>query len=312
MNRNSKIWIILLAAGWSACGGNDGLPEATGTFEAEEVLVSAEVPGRLIRWDLQEGDLLAKDSAVGQVDPLPLSLQKEQVEATLESLQEKTLNSASQVQLLRDQLAVQQVQQSNLLREKVRTENLLKADAATTKQLDDLNAQLEVLDKQMQVTRQQIRVQQDQINTQNRSILSEGKPLSKRAAQLEDQLQRSVIRNPVAGTVIQKFARAGEWVGAGKALYKIGDLTSLTLRAYVSASQLSLLKLGQTIKVKVDEGESSYRSYSGQLYWISDHAEFTPKTIQTKEERTNLVYAIKVRVKNDGFLKIGMYGEINW
>jgi HlyD family secretion protein len=214
------------------------------------------------------------------------------------------------VELLQNQLAVQQSQLSNLLHEKTRIENLIKADAATGKQLDDMNAQIDVARKQLNVTQQQINVQRNNIATQNRGILSEADPLKKRVAQLQDQAQKANIINPVAGTVISKYAEQGEVTAAGKALYKIADLSSLNLRAYITGIQLPQIKLGQAVKVLIDDGEKKYKEYSGMITWISDKAEFTPKTIQTKEERANLVYAVKIKVKNDGFLKIGMYGEV--
>jgi HlyD family secretion protein len=198
----------------------------------------------------------------------------------------------------------------NLLHEKTRIENLLKLDAATGKQLDDINAQIDVVKRQMNVTRQQINVQQNNTATQNRAILSNTKPLQKKIAQLNDLLQKTGVLNPIAGTVITKYAEAGEMVTAGKALYKIADLSELNLRAYVTGEQLPKIKLGQPVKVMIDDGAKKYKEYSGIITWISDKAEFTPKTIQTKEERANLVYAIKVKVKNDGYLKIGMYGEV--
>jgi HlyD family secretion protein len=244
------------------------------------------------------------------VDPTDLALQKEQVEQSISALQDQTVNIEPQVKLLRDQLNVQQSQLDNLLHERTRIENLLKADAATSKQLDDINAQIDMLKKSMAVTQQQINVKRNDIATQNRSILSEAEPLRKRVAQLEDQAQRANIVNPVNGTVITKYAEAGEITSSGKALYKIADLSELNLRAYVTGVQLPTIKLGQQVKVMIDKGEKKYTEYAGTITWISDKAEFTPKTIQTKEERANLVYAIKVRVKNDGYLKIGMYGEV--
>ena len=162
----------------------------------------------------------------------------------------------------------------------------------------------------MNVTAQQIAVQRSNISSQNRGILSEGAPLQKRVAQLDDQLKRATIINPVEGTVLTKYAEMGEITSAGKALYKIADLSTLNLRAYITGTQLSQVKLNQPVKVLIDEGADKYKEYAGTIIWISDKAEFTPKTIQTKEERANLVYAIKVKVKNDGYLKIGMYGEV--
>jgi HlyD family secretion protein len=284
--------------------------DATGTFEADEVIVSAEVPGKILTFNVEEGSQLSKDSVVGTIDSKNLTLQKEQMDASIRALSEKTSDIQPQVKLLEDQLQVQQSQLKTMEREKARTENLLKQDAATAKQLDDINAQIDVLNKQIAVTRQQMVVNKSNTNTQNRGILSETEPLKKRVAQLEDQLQRSNILNPINGSVLAKYAEAGEVVSTGKALYKIADLTYINLRAYITGDMLSQVKLGQKVKVLIDQGEKSYKDYEGTIIWIADKAEFTPKTIQTKEERANLVYAIKVKVKNDGYLKIGMYGEV--
>jgi HlyD family secretion protein len=296
----------------TACKNGNGNADASGTFEANEVIVSAESSGKLISFTVEEGQLIAKDSVVGMVDATNISLQKEQVESSIQALGEKTADVSPQVKLLEDQLAVQQSQLNNLLHEQGRIQNLLKQDAATGKQLDDINAQVEVAKRSMNVTRQQIQVQQNNVATQNRSILSEGKPLQKRVAQLEDQLKKTTIVNPVAGTVLTKYAEQGEITSTGKALYKIADLSTITLRAYITGAQLSQVKLGQTVKVLVDDGAKKYKEYSGTISWVSDKAEFTPKTIQTKDERANLVYATKIKVKNDGYLKIGMYGEVKF
>lgn len=307
-----KIHLTLVFTGivFLSCTDNGNDSDATGTFEADEVIVASEIPGRLLSFNVEEGMELQKDSIAGKVDATTIMLQQQQVEASLSALNQKTADVTPQIQLLQNQLAVQQVQLDNLLHEKTRVENLLKADAATGKQLDDLNAQIDVIKKSMDVTRQQIKVQQNTIATQNRSILSEADPLRKRIAQLQDQVQRANILNPVTGTVITKYAEAGEVVSAGKALYKIADLSYMYLRAYITGSQLAQIKLGQPVLVRTDNGTKKYKEYNGMITWISDKAEFTPKTIQTKEERANLVYAIKVKVKNDGFLKIGMYGEV--
>jgi len=292
------------------CDQNGNQHDASGTFEADEVIVSSELNGKIVALNVEEGDVIVKNTSVGKIDAENLSLQKEQVEASIQALSQKTSDVAPQVKMLEDQLAVQQSQLTNYMHEKTRIENLLKQDAATGKQLDDINAQIDVVKKQMSVTQQQINVQKNNIATQNRSILSEGKPLEKRAAQLQDQLNRSNIINPIDGTVITKYAEAGEVTSAGKALYKVADLSTVNLRAYVTGTQLSQIKLGQSVKVLVDDEPKKYREYPGSITWISDKAEFTPKTIQTKEERANLVYATKIKVKNDGKLKIGMYGEV--
>ena len=292
------------------CNRNENEFDASGTFEADETIVSSEMPGKILSFNVEEGMHLSKDSIVGTVDATNIDLQQQQVEASINALNEKTANVDPQVELLQNQIAVQQSQLDNLLHERTRIENLLKSDAATPKQLDDINAQIDVVKRSMAVTQQQINVKKNDIATQNRSILSEAEPLKKRVAQLEDQQQRANIVNPVSGTVITKYAEAGEITSSGKALYKIADLSELNLRAYVTGVQLPTIKLGQQVKVMIDQGEKKYKEYSGTIIWISDKAEFTPKTIQTKEERANLVYAIKVKVKNDGYLKIGMYGEV--
>ena len=301
---------MLIAVATTACNNSENKFDATGTFEATEVIVSSELGGRIVSLNVNEGDTISANRIVGAVDAEGIELQKEQVEASISSLNDKTADVGPQVALLQNQLAVQQSQLNNLLHEQKRFENLLKQDAATAKQLDDINAQIDVVKKQMLVTQQQIAVQRNAVSTQNRSILSENKPLQKRVAQLNDQLKRAEIINPINGTVLTKYAEAGELTNTGKALYKIADLRIMKLRAYVTGDQLSQIKLGQNVKVLVDDGKEKYKELSGTITWISDKAEFTPKTIQTKEERANLVYAIKINVQNDGYLKVGMYGEV--
>jgi HlyD family secretion protein len=293
-----------------ACNRNNHHFDASGTFEVDEVIVSSEIPGKILSLDIREGDTISKGRVVGVVDAENLSLQKEQVQASIEALNEKTVNVTPQIQLLKDQAAVQQSQLNTLMHEKERFENLLKQDAATGKQVDDIKAQIDVVQKQLAVTKQQIAVQQNSTSSQNRTVLSERKPLQKRVEQFNDQLQRANIVNPLTGTVITKYAEAGELTSTGKAIYKVADLSEMTLRAYITGAQLSQVKLNQQVKVLVDNGADKYKELPGTITWISDKAEFTPKTIQTKEERANLVYAVKIKVKNDGYLKIGMYGEV--
>ncbi|MDR3697402.1 HlyD family efflux transporter periplasmic adaptor subunit [Mucilaginibacter sp.] len=306
------LYIMIMPLLFTGCSLNDHLSDASGTFEVDEVIVSAEVPGKILSLNVDEGSILKKDSIVGIIDSIPLELQKAQVEASISALHEKTMDVGPQVQMLKDQIAVQKTQLANAISEKARTERLIKADAATTKQLDDWNNQIDVLKKQIAVNEQQIKVQETTTGTQNSSVLSESKPLSKSVAQINDQLKRTNIKNPINGTVLTKYAMAGEVTSAGKALYKIGDLSVITLRAYITGTQLAQVKLNQHVKVLVDKDASSYRTYDGVINFISDKAEFTPKTIQTKDERANLVYAIKIHVKNDGYLKIGMYGEVKF
>ena len=307
------IFLSVIMTGVSlSCNNKNSRYDASGTFEADEVIVSTLATGKILSLNIEEGSVLTKDSIVGHIDPSNLDLQKQEVEATIESLGQQTSNVEPQVKMLEDQLSVQQSQLTNLLHEKTRTENLLKQDAATGKQLDDINAQIDVVKKQMNVTQQQINVQKSNIGTQNRGILSQGKPLEKKVAQIEDLLSKTNVTNPVNGTVITKYAEEGEMTSSGKALYKIADLSTMTLRAYITGTQLSQVKLGQQVKVLVDDGDDKSKELPGAVTWISDKAEFTPKTIQTKDERANLVYAMKVKVKNDGYLKIGMYGEVQF
>src|SRR5215470_11682187 len=295
-----------------SCNRNKNNFDASGTFEADETIVSAEAAGQIVSLNVAEGQTIPKDSVVGKIDPQNLTLQKEQVQASIQALNEKTTDVTPQVKMLQGQLEVQQSQLNDLLHERTRIENLLKEDAATKKQLDDLNFQIETVKKQMDVTKQQINVQKNNVATQNRSILSEGKPLEKKAAQLQDQLNKTNIRNPITGTVITKYAELGEVTSNGKPLYKIANLSTINLRAYVTGAQLPQVKLGQQVTVLVDSGANHYKALPGTITWISDKAEFTPKTIQTKDERANLVYAMKVKVNNDGYLKIGMYGEVRF
>ncbi len=295
-----------------ACSSEGKVYDASGTFEAEEVIVSSELSGQLLSLNVNEGDSIGKGQIVGTIDADNILLQKQQVQATVQSLSEKTADVTSEIKLLNSQLTVQQSQLNNLIYERDRVERLVKADAATGKQLDDLNAQVDILRNQMLVTQRQIVVQRNQVNTQNRTILSEAKPMQKQVEQLDEQLSKSKVVNPINGIVITKYVEQGEFTSPGKALYKIADLSILTLRAYVTGSQFSQIKLNQKAKVLVDNGKKDYRTYNGTITWISNKAEFTPKTIQTKEERENLVYAVKIRIANDGYLKIGMFAEVDF
>ena len=304
--------ILILSMAFSFCNRDKNKPDASGVFESDEVIVSAEQSGRLLSFKIKEGDVLTKGAAIGQIDVSNIVLQKQQVEATIASLKQKTTNPVPQIDLIGRQLEVQKSQLAQQLKERTRTENLIKGDAATQKQLDDINAQIDMLQKQIAVSEQQIALDKSNIATQNRTIYSEKNPLEKSAAQIQDQINKGQIINPINGTVLTKYALEGEMTSTGKALYKIANLDTLNLRAYITGSQLDGIKLGQKVKVKTDDGSKNYRNYTGKVFWISDKSEFTPKTIQTKDERANLVYAIKVRVKNDGYLKLGMYGEVNF
>lgn len=271
--------------------------DASGTFEAEEIIVSAEANGKILALALEEGKELQAGELIGHIDSIQLILQKKQVEASISAILSRRPDIASQ-------LAAFETQIETAKQEKVRVEKLLAAEAATPKQLDDLNAQIRVLEKQLSARR-------SALATTTRSLSSETRPLAVKLEQLDDQLRRTKIINPVSGTVLTQYARAHEMTGAGKPIYKIADLSTLTLRAYITGNQLPTLALGQKVKVLVDNGESGYKDFEGTVSWIASQAEFTPKTIQTQEERSNLVYAVKIRVPNDGYLKIGMYGEVD-
>lgn len=295
-----------------SCQQRDNSHDAQGSFEADEVMVSAETSGRLTAFDVEEGDTLMAGQIVGRIDDRNLSLQREQVEASLQALDERTTDVTPQVTLLNEQLSVQQTMLRNLKREYERMEGLLRKDAATARQVDEIRYQMETLERQMAVTRQQTALARAENSSRNRAVRSEEAPLRKRAEQIEDLRQRTSLVNPTRGTVITTFAEPGEMAVAGRPLYKIADLGELILRAYVTGDQLPGLKLNQTVKVYTDRGATDYAEHPGTITWISPKAEFTPKTIQTKDERANLVYAIKMRVKNNGTLKIGMYAEIGF
>ncbi|MGN7821447.1 HlyD family efflux transporter periplasmic adaptor subunit [Chitinophaga varians] len=304
------IWTATAVMMISACGDGKPAYDASGNFEADEVIVSAQQNGEILSFPVNEGDKLNVGQVIGQIDVTIPALQQQQVQASIQALRQKTNNPQPQALLVERQLVVQEAQLQQLYHERKRTENLVKSDAATQKQLDDMNAQVDQLEKQLNVTRQQRNLYNSNIATQNRSILSEQVPLEKSMAQFAEQVRKGQIINPVAGVVLSRYALKGEMATVGKPLYKIANIDTLYLKAYVTGITLPNIKLGQEVQVRIDQGKKDYKSYPGTITWISDKSEFTPKTIQTKNERANLVYAIKVRVKNDGYLKIGMYGEM--
>ena len=294
--------IKLTAAGlvmgllFSACNNKGANADAYGNFEAVEVIVGAEGTGKLMQFAVEEGKQLAAGEEVGRIDSTQLSLKKEQLRANIQAVLSKRPDVGPQLQVIREQIVTQQ-------REQQRISNLVKLSAATTKQLDDVNAQIVLLEKQYASL-------QSQLRTQLSGLSAETHPLQAQIAQLDDQLQQSRVVNPVNGTVLTRYAEQGEIVSYGKALYKIADLSSLLLRAYIGEEQLGSVKIGQSVTVRTDLPGGQYKEWMGTVTWISAEAEFTPKVIQTKEERTNLVYAMKVKVKNDGSLKLGMPGEV--
>lgn len=286
--------VILL----SACNQNRDIFDASGSFEAVETIISAEAQGRIKAFDIREGQTLQADQYIGYIDSMQLHLKKKQLEAQVVALLGKKPNIPVQLSALQEQLRTAE-------KEKTRIANLLKGDAATPKQLDDVNAQIGVLKKQIEAQRSSLDISSDGIG---KDVV----PLQVQIEQLEDQLNKSKIINPINGTVLTKYAEANEVATFGKPLYKIADLSNIILRAYITGNQLPEVRLNQKVKVWTDDGKGGYNTTEGTVTWISDKAEFTPKTIQTKAERANKVYAIKVTVKNDGLYKIGMYGEISY
>ena len=282
----------LLAA---ACGRNGDF-DATGTFEATEVVVSAEAAGRILRFDAEEGDRLEAGRQVGAIDTVQLYLQKLQLERQRASVVSNRPDIAKQVASLREQIAKQQT-------ERRRVENLLRDGAATTKQLDDIDAQIKMLDGQLEAQLSTLRNNAASIDENSSSI-------ELQIARIEDQLAKCRIASPVAGTVLAKYSEAGELASVGRPLMKVADLDRIYLRAYFTSDQLAALKLGQEVTVTADFGGDSRIDYPGRIVWIASESEFTPKTIQTRDSRADLVYAVKIAVENDGRLKIGLYGEV--
>ncbi len=284
--------------------------DGAGNFEADEVIVSAGQNGTLLSFTVREGQKLEVNQTVGQIDVEAQRLQKEQTQAVIASLQQKTVTPSPQIDVAQKQLAVQQEQLDYLNKEKQRVQNLVVADAAPQKQLDDMNQQIAQMQKQIAVTRQQIASYTESAATQNRAILSEKGPLEKSTEQILYQMGKGQVVNPLKGTVLAKYASQGEMVTLGRPLYKIANVDTLYLKAYITGDQLPQIKLGQIVTVRIDDGKGGYKKYEGTINWIADKSEFTPKSIQTKTERQNLVYAMKIAVTNDGYLKIGMYGEV--
>lgn len=283
--------VILL----SSCKGNKDSFDATGAFEATEILVSSEANGVIRELNLTEGDRLKAGDVLGYVDSTQLYLKKMQLSASLRSVDVRKPDIRKQIASLEQQIATARTEQQ-------RMENLVRAKAGNQKQVDDIVNNIKYLQKQLDA-------HYSSLSKTAGGADAEADGIMYQIMQLDDQLQKSCIVNPQTGTVLVKYAEPGEITAAGKPLYKIADTDLLYLRAYVTADQLSLLKQGQSVRVFADYGTDDRREYPGIITWISDKSEFTPKGIQTKDERANLVYALKIAVKNDGYLKIGQYGE---
>ncbi len=288
---NIRLLILPAAVLFAGCTGKTGDADAYGNFEATEVMVSSETNGRILAFDPLKGSKIEKGDVIALIDTTLFHLQKAEIEAGIQSIRTRIPTLESQNAILNQQIA-------NLNVNIVRISNMMKADAATQKQYDDLAGQVAVLQKQIAAN-----------NTQKASVAAEISVYESKKATLNEQISRCVVISPLNGTILEKYAEAGELTVAGKALVKIADLSVIKLKVYVSGAQLGGIRLGQNCTVRVDDGEKGFRSFTGTIGHISEKAEFTPKIIQTKEERVTLVYAVTIDVKNDGTLKSGMPGE---
>lgn len=283
--------LSIIALSLFSCGTGNGKADGYGNFEATEITISAENNGKLIQFNLEEGDVLKSNQFIGYIDTIPLALKREQLVVSKAVISSKSKGVLSQIAVLNSRLKTANTN-------KIRVENLIKDNAGTQKQLDDVTGEIDVI-------RNQIR----SVEIQNAPVVNELKSIDVQLKQIDDQIQKSKIINPENGTVLTKYTEPNEITAFGKPLYKIADLGTMQLRVYISETQLANLKIGQTVTVKIDDVDAM-KSYKGTVSWIASEAEFTPKIIQTKEERVALVYAVKVDVKNDGSLKIGMPAEM--
>jgi len=283
----------------TACNRNKFLHDASGTFEATEIIISAEASGKIEEFNVTEGDILSKGQYLGYIDTTQLYLKKLQLQTTTKAVSARRPDISLQIASTKEQI-------TNTKKDKERIENMLKDGAATRKQMDDVNTQLQVLERNLAA-------QLNTLTTSNNSLDKESATYEIQVTQIEDQLKKSYLINPVEGTVLNKYAETNEIATLGKPLYKIADTKNLFLRAYVTAPQLNNIKIGQEVTVFINSADDSQKSYKGSISWIADKAEFTPKTIQTQDERQNLVYAVKIAVANtDGLIKIGMYGDVDF
>jgi HlyD family secretion protein len=286
-----RLLIIILATLLFACKNKTENADAYGNFESTEVIVSAETGGRIMQFDCVEGSSIEKGSIIALVDTTLLHLQKAEINAGLKSIKTRIASINAQNEILSQQI-------NNINVNIARISNMLKNDAATQKQLDDLTGQVAVLQKQISAN-----------NTQKISVAADISVNTSKKATLNEQIARSYVKSPLKGTIIEKYAEAGEMTAPGKPLVKLSDLSVMKLKVYVSGAQLGGIKIGQKCTVRIDKGDKGFASFPGSISYISDKAEFTPKIIQTKEERVILVYAVKIDVANDGTLKSGMPGE---
>jgi len=283
--------VIVLAY---SCSDRNNLSDAYGNFEATEILISSESQGKILSFLIEEGLKINAGDTVGYIDTLQYYLQKEQLKSRIDVVQSKMSNIRAQSDVFREQKKTLQVEQERLAK-------LLEDGAATDQQMDNVVGQIRTIESQITAT-----------ESQYASVAAEIRSIQTQINQVNDQIRRCFIINPVDGTVLEKYAETYEVTVPGKILYKIADLETMELRIYVSGKQLPHIQLGQTVSVLVDYDEKTNQELTGTISWISEKSEFTPKIIQTKEERVNLVYSVKVQVINDGRLKIGMPGEVNF
>lgn len=280
----------------TACGDKDAEYDASGVFETTEVIVSAKGTGEIVSLNIEEGQTVKADQLLGELDMTQLTLKRQQLNAGKDAAASRRLDTGRQVASLRQQIA-------NLKSEQARFKALLNDGAATQKQVDDIGYQIATLQKQLAATN-------EQVSTANQSIDGQSAGFDAQISQVDDMMRQARITSPISGVILSKYAEKGEYAVPGRALFKVGDVSDMKLRAYITAEQLTGLKIGQKVTVYADQGTKGRKAYEGTVSWISSEAEFTPKTIQTRDERSNLVYAIKIAVKNDGLIKRGMYGDV--
>ncbi|MFV5700898.1 HlyD family secretion protein [Flavobacterium sp. XS2P12] len=285
------IFTFLILTSLISCTKNNEKADGYGNFEAIEVTISAEANGKIDFLKLEEGDVLEPNTQVGLIDTTQLYFNKQQLIASKSTIFSKSKNVLSQTNVLREQLKTTLIEQK-------RIQNMFAENAATKRQVDEIIGRVNVLNEQIK-----------SVGTQNAPIVNEVQSIDVQIEKINDQIQKSKIINPIKGTVLAKYSEPNEVTSFGKPLYKIADISEMTLRVYISETQLAQIKVGQNVTVKIDS-QKDMKSYPGTISWIASSAEFTPKIIQTKEERANLVYAVKVKVKNDGSLKIGMPAEM--
>ncbi len=296
---NTKAFtIIALIPALAACNGGKNTYDASGVFETTEVTVSAEGNGKIEWFKIEEGDKVNAGDTLGCIDTTQLHLTKVQLESNMKAIGSGKYDVTKQIASLKQQMSKQN-------RELERFTKLAAAGASGQKTVDDIEAQISVLEKQ-------IAAQEEILQNANSGISGQTTALEAQILMIEDRIRKCVITSPLNGIILSKYAEAGELAGQGRALFKVADTENIKIRAYVTADQLTELKLGQEMKVYADLGKKGRKEYAGKLIWISDQAEFTPKTIQTRDERANLVYAVKIGVKNDGLIKLGMYGEVKF